>query len=307
MTDKRFDVLGIGIVTVDDLLYLDHYPAPDSKMPVRARQRQGGGLTGTALVASARLGASTAFFGVLGEDELSTFTLREFEREEVDCSMVLRRADASPLHSIIMIDQSNGQRVILFSTDLNNIPRPEEVTLPLVSCCRVLVTDHVAGLTGIQAARLARSAGIPVVADIERSVSTYTAEFLSLVNHLIVGREMAHQLTGENEPARMVKALSSTQRDATVVTAGVLGCWYCLGEGPVSHMPAMQVQVVDTTGCGDVFHGAYAASLAQGESILRAVQVATVTAGLKASYPGGRSGIPRRAEVDRVLASWQPE
>jgi sulfofructose kinase len=252
-------------------------------------------------VASVRLGARTAFFGVLGEDELSTFTLREFEREGVDCSTVLRRPDASPLHSIIIIDQSNGQRVILFSTDLNNIPRPEEITLSLVSRCRVLVTDHVAGLSGVQAARLARSIGIPVVADIERSSAPGIAELLSVVNHLIIGREMAHQLTGEDEPERMVKALARTRRDATVVTAGVLGCWYCQLDGAVCYVPSLKVQVVDTTGCGDVFHGAYAASLARGESIPHAIQVATVTAGLKASYPGGRSGIPRRGEVDRVL------
>lgn len=299
--DERYDVLGIGIVTVDDLIYLDHYPVPDSKMPVRARQRQGGGLTGTALVAAVRLGARTAFFGALGEDELSIFTLHEFEREGVDCSGVLRRTDASPLHSTIIIDQSNGQRVILFSTDINNIPRPEEITAELVSRGRVLVTDYVAGLTGVKAARLARAQGIPVVTDIERPPAAGVDELLVLTDHLIIGRDLACRLSGESEPEQAVKALANTPRQVTVVTAGALGCWYCLGDGAVNHTPAMKVKVVDTTGCGDVFHGAYAASLARGESIPRAIQIATVTAGLKASYPGGRNGIPRADAVDRVM------
>ena len=72
--------------------------------------------------------------------------------------------------------------------------------------------------------------------------------------------------------------------------------------GKVQHVPALKVNVVDTTGCGDVFHGAYAASIARGEDIPRAIQVATITAGIKAASPGGRNGIPDRAKVETVLS-----
>jgi len=88
-----------------------------------------------------------------------------------------------------------------------------------------------------------------------------------------------------------------------VVTGGELGCWYSEHGGDVHHLPALKVQAVDTTGCGDVFHGAYAACLAQGESAHKALKVATVAAGLKATQPGGRSGIPDRATIDRVLVA----
>jgi len=90
----KYDVLGFGIVTVDDFLVVDRYPPPGAKMPVRDRYRQGGGLTGTALVAAARLGARAAFAGVLGTDELSTWTRAELEREGVDCSAVITQPDA---------------------------------------------------------------------------------------------------------------------------------------------------------------------------------------------------------------------
>jgi sulfofructose kinase len=86
-----------------------------------------------------------------------------------------------------------------------------------------------------------------------------------------------------------------------VVTAGEQGCWYAERDGPVRHFPAYRVQVVDTTGCGDVFHGAYAACIARGESVERAIQVATATAGIKATHRGGRSGIPTRAAVEEFL------
>jgi sulfofructose kinase len=91
------------------------------------------------------------------------------------------------------------------------------------------------------------------------------------------------------------------------VTAGERGCWYAEYDGPVQHFPAFQVEVVDTTGCGDVFHGAYIASLAQGESIGRAIQVASASAALKATSGGGRSGIPDRDTVDRFISTVHPK
>src|SRR5689334_21953078 len=107
--DKLWDVLGFGAVTVDDLIYVDHYPMPDTKVSVVDKVRQGGGLAGTALVAAARLGARAAYAGILGDDDLSRYTLDEFAREGVDCSPVLRRPGAYPIHSIIIVDHSNGQ------------------------------------------------------------------------------------------------------------------------------------------------------------------------------------------------------
>ena len=98
-------------------------------------------------------------------------------------------------------------------------------------------------------------------------------------------------------------ALARPNRACCAVTAGAQGCWYSEHGGRVRHFPAFRVPVVDTTGCGDVFHGAYAASIARGDGIDRAIQVATATAGLKASQPGGRAGIPDRVAVERFLGA----
>src|SRR5450759_2455289 len=103
---EQWDVLGFGAVTVDDLIYVDRYPLPDMKVGVIDKKRQGGGLVGTALVAAARLGARTAYAGILGSDDLSSFTLDEFTREGVDCTSVIHRPDACPIHSIIIVDRS---------------------------------------------------------------------------------------------------------------------------------------------------------------------------------------------------------
>ena len=91
---KRFDILGLGCTAVDDLLYVSEYPPPDSKIKVRARERQCGGLTATALVAGARLGARCAFAGMLGTDDASRFVLERLKRAGVNVRQVVRRDEA---------------------------------------------------------------------------------------------------------------------------------------------------------------------------------------------------------------------
>jgi len=301
LVSKRWDVLGFGAVTVDDLIYVDQYPQPETKLPVQGQRREGGGLTGTALVAAARLGARAAYCGVLGGDDLSRFTLQEFEREGVDCSPILHRAEARPIHSIVIVDRSTAQRSILYSAGNFIEPLPEEIKDNLIAGCRVLFVDHTVIRAGLRAIELAHAHGIPVIGDVESETKPQVLDLMHQIDHLIVSVRFAARVTGEHAPDSMVRALSRPDRACCVVTAGERGCWYSEHGGDVRHLPALNVQAVDTTGCGDVFHGAYAACLAQGESVPATLQVATVAAGIKATRPGGRSGIPDRAMIDRVL------
>jgi len=160
-----FDVLGFGIVTVDDFLVVDRYPSPGEKMPVRDRYRQGGGLTGTALAAAVRLGARAAFAGVLGTDDLSTWTRAAFEREGVDCSAVIMRPDAGVYHATIVADRETADRTIFYSL-ARFVPRPVEcIDEALIGSTRVLFVDQSGPAATAHAARLARDVGVPVVAD----------------------------------------------------------------------------------------------------------------------------------------------
>jgi sulfofructose kinase len=296
-----WDVLGFGAVAVDDLVYVDQHPPPDTKMPIRAQQRQGGGLAGTALVAAARLGAKVAYCGVLGDDELSRFTLEELEREGVDCTPTLHNPQARPHHSVVIVDLSTGHRSILYSDDRVMEPELRNITPDLVGNCRVLFVDHTAIGAGLRAVELAHAQGIPVVGDFERAGDSRLPDLMRQIDHLILGLQMSRKTTGEIEPTAVVRALSRADRACCVVTAGERGCWYSEYGGEVRHFPAFRVQVVDTTGCGDVFHGAYAACVARGEGVSRAIRVATAAAGIKATQPGGRSGIPDLATIEDFL------
>jgi ribokinase len=141
-----------------------------------------------------------------------------------------------------------------------------------------------------------------VVADFDSSNDPRFAELLRLADHLIVSVSFARHLTGVATPARAVRALWTSDRQVVVVTCGDAGCWY-LNQGFAAprHRPAFAVKVVDTTGCGDVFHGAYAAGLVHGWPLAERLRFAAAAAALKATRTGGQAGIPSLTEVQAFL------
>ncbi len=305
--ERRWDVLGLGVVAVDDLVYVERYPPYGGKVEVARRERQGGGLVGTALVAAARLGVRAAYAGVLGDDDLSRFVLDEFVREGVDCTAVVRRPDARPTQSLVLVERASAQRTIFFSR-AGVVPwPPEAVSEELITSAGVLLVDYTVGPGGLRAVELARRRGIAVVGDVECASAPGAADLAGLVDHLVANVEFGRQVTGEREPAAMVRALAGPGRACSAITAGERGIWYAERGGEVRHQPAFRVHAVDTTGCGDVFHGAYAASIARGEPVARAIQVGAAAAALKATRAGGRAGIPDAQDVERLLAGRPPE
>lgn len=301
---RVFDVLGLGVLAVDELLYVEHYPPPDTKTPVLHRERQAGGLTGTALVAAARLGAKCAYAGMLGYDELSRFVADTFRREGIDLTHVAWREDAQPVHSFIIVDTTAHTRNIFFLRGAKTGAAPDAPSEEVIRGARVLFADH-HGLPGmVRAARIASEAGIPIVADIERVGGEGFKELMELTTHLVVSRDFAEQFAPGTPVAQAVTRIRRSPSQTVVVTCGAEGCWY-LGEGveePV-HQPAYQVPVVDTTGCGDVFHGAYAAALARGLPLPERIRIASATAALKAMHTGGQAGIPNWDTVISFLHS----
>lgn len=315
---KRFDILGLGCCTVDDSIYVAAFPAPDSKVRVLERARSGGGLTASALVAAARLGATCAYAAQLGFDENSRFVAENLRRENVDLSHVVWNGSAQPIHSTILVDATNRTRTILWSKDGETGAHDELPAAEIIAACGVLFVDHYGTSGSIRAAEIARANGIPVVADLERDNVPRFAELLELVDHLVVSQRFAQHLTQQNSPQDALRTLVRG-RAAAVVTCGENGCYFAeksefetaskvanSGENrevALRHFPAFEVETRDSTGCGDIFHGAYAASLARGENLETRVRLASAAAAIKATRRGVQSGAPTRAEVEAFLTA----
>jgi len=301
-----FDVLGLGCAAVDEILYVPAYPRADAKVEVRRRERHCGGLTATALVAAARLGARCAYAGTLGADESSRFVIDTLQREGVDTRLVVRKRDARPIQSVIVVDEGRRSRNIFYDTQNVFGADPARPARAVILRARVLLVDRF-GIPGmIRAARLARAAGIPVVADFESSHLPRFRELLELSDHLIVSGAFACRLTGARSVPAAVSRLGRRDR-VVVATMGAAGCWFLEGQaGRPQPLPAFRVAAVDTTGCGDVFHGAYAAALARGLGLVERLQLASAAAALKATSRGGQAGIPTLAQVKAFLRKHRP-
>jgi ribokinase len=296
------DVLGLGCVAVDDLLYLPGFPRPEEKVRIRTRQRQCGGLSATALVAAARLGARCAYAGVLGDNELSLFVRDTFTREGIDITWLRTQPGARPIHSTILVDESARNRTVLFDLTGTVGAAVDHPPGEIITSARVLYVDHY-GIEGMtRAARLARAAGIPVVADLERDEWPGFDGLMELVDHLILSETFARRRTRTTDAPAAVRALWSPVRRVVVVTCGEAGCWYSDDGVSVHHHPAFAVQTVDPTGCGDVFHGAYAALLARGMPLPDRIRAASAAAALKAMHPGAQAGAPTWGAVTAFLA-----
>lgn len=137
---------------------------------------------------------------------------------------------------------------------------------------------------------LARQQGVPTILDGDVTPQDI-GELVALSDHAAFSAPGLQRLTGlEGETAALKKAQMLT-KGHVYVTQGAQGCVW-LDAGTLQHQPAFEVQVVDTTGAGDVFHGALAVRLAQKGSVTEAVRFASAVAALKCTRPGGRDGIP---------------
>jgi sugar/nucleoside kinase (ribokinase family) len=298
----KYDLLGLGCAALDEVLAVDIYPTPDTKTRVLRREQHFGGLTATALVAAARLGGRCAYAGRLGLDAASLAVEENLKREGIDTSHAPRDTESGVVHSTIITAQRTGTRNVFSQAGGFTGAHEHLPTEHVVRSARVLLVDHHGVPGAIRAAKIARAAGIAVVADFERDDAPGFSELLGLVDHLIVSERFARQRTGASSAGKAVEWLWKPEHAAVVVTCGENGCWFLAPEmSTPERVPARAVNVIDTTGCGDVFHGAYATALAAGMDLRTRLRFASVAAALKASRPGGQAAIPTRVEVEAAL------
>jgi sulfofructose kinase len=303
---KPIDILGLGCVAVDDLLYVPSFPVANTKVRVLSWERQCGGLTGAALVTATRFGARCAFGGLLGLDELSHVIEENFLSEGVEVKFAPRAMDASVVHSTVIVAAETGTRNIFYRIDGRLGADDLLPTESVIRSARVLFLDHYGMVGNLRAALIARAAGIPIVADFERDNDPRFKELLGLVDHIVLPEDMAAKITGKRSPQSAAEALWHKECRAVVITCGIAGSWFVGTDQMLQHQPAFRVRAVDTTGCGDVFHGTYAAALAMGGTLSECIRLATAAAALKATQPGGQRGIPTRSQVYEFLQS-EPE
>jgi sulfofructose kinase len=291
-------IIGIGIATLD-YLAVAKTAAPGGTTRLEDLAVDGGGLAATAMVAAARLGAQAELWTRTGDDFVGDVVVRQLVDEGLPADTLIRVPGGRTPASVILVDPDTGDRTIYFhpgsglEVDVSGLPYER------VRQAGCLLVDDFWEAASLPAARVAREAGVPVVADMVPS--DHNGALLALVDVLIAPEAAARRVDCAYDLAEAVRRLRDLGPAAVVITAGPRGAWFNDGE-QVRHQPAFPVKAVDTTGAGDVFHGSFAFGLASGWEVARCVEFAAAVAALGCTKLGGRAGIPTRAQADAFLA-----
>ncbi|MFH0778748.1 MAG: PfkB family carbohydrate kinase [Candidatus Eisenbacteria bacterium] len=287
---RSFDVVGLGYTATDYLAIVPRLPELDTKLEARCLSIQGGGPAATALVTAARLGLTAAYIGKVGDDDFGRFMLEELGKEKVDVSAVVCEEGSTSQFAFVMVDENTGHRTIVWTRGSVSKLRRGEADLSAVEASRCLILDDLEVEAAVEAVERARRAGVPAVLD-AGSLRAGMDKLIPLCDFVVGTREFAFRFTGERDPAEAARKIFEGTGNVAVVTLGDEGS-VCVGGDGVLLQPAFGVQTVDTTGAGDVFHGAFAVGVVKGWAIPRVLEFSSAVAAMKCTRLGGRPGIP---------------
>ena len=323
--DRRPRLLGVGLACLD-YLFLSPWAERGGQAQVRDHVVCGGGLIGTAIAAAARLGGETAIWSWVGEDDEGQQVIAGLQAEGVDTSAVEVIPQGRTPVSFVHVQEGTGERTIYHRPRLEVPPERMRAAAERPFSCDVMLVDAIWPQASRFAAQRAREMGIPVVGDF--CPEGEGADLARFVSHLIVPRACAELLAPGATREEQLRRLTELGPEFVAITAGADGCWFMAGvwlgpkdrhpgrqgrprdprppHGAIAHQPSFPVHVVDTTGAGDVFHGAFAYALARRWPTERCVEFASAVAALSCRALGGRAGIPRLDEVERFLGKDTP-
>ncbi|ROR03340.1 carbohydrate kinase family protein [Desulfosoma caldarium] len=288
--DAFWDVFGLGQCSLDYLGIIDRFPQADSKCEFRGLTMQGGGPVATALVALNRWGKRCLLCGVVGDDPFGEAILQSLHNEGVHTDGVQVRTEGASQFAFIAAEPATARRTIFWRRPTGAPLRPDEVPWQEVRRSRVILTDGFFMDAALALARKARAWNIPVVVD-AGSLRDGMLDLARWSDHFIASEVFARSLMGTEDSEGACRKLASLGPEVVGVTLGARGSVFYY-RGRLAFQEAYAVDVVDTTGCGDVFHGAYVYGLLEGWPVHERFRRASWAAAQVARRLGGRAGIP---------------
>jgi sulfofructose kinase len=292
--NKRF--VGLGVPTLDHVYAIAEAPRFAEATHMQPVGVFGGGPVATALVATVRLGHRANLIACVGDDQPGREILAGLNDDGVLVTSVAVREKGRSATSVILVGP-DAERTILYDPGDGIDAELDATALALIRDADGLLLES-SSVASIAAANVARHAGVPVLLDADSNDDDRTLELVRRSDIVIASRYYA-EATG-NSPEQTVRQLLASGCQVAVVTLGAHGAVGATAE-ELCREPAYPVQAIDTTGAGDVYHGAFMVAHAEGRNLSEAMRFAAVVAALKCRLPGGRAGIPRRDEVRRAL------
>ncbi|MBN1104032.1 MAG: sugar kinase [Deltaproteobacteria bacterium] len=292
----KIEVVGLGQASMDYLGMMSSFPEEDQKVELLDLVYQCGGPASTALVTLSRLGLQTSFLGSISDDLCGKEILKGLKDEGVDTSRLKILPGYTSQFAFIAISSANANRTIFWHR--GSVPPLSAVDIDLSPFpgAKILHVDGLMIEASVEAARQARRMGMKVVMD-AGTMREGSLDLARLVDTLIASERFAEPLVGPGAATKQaLEALRSLGPREVVITLGSRGSmgWE---DGRVIFQDAFPVEAVDTTGAGDVYHGAYIYGLIQNWGMAEKMRLASAAAALKCLHVGARKGIPGLKEI----------
>ena len=301
---EEFDVIGLGVSPLDIVTLVDHFPIQDEVQRAWAVTVQGGGPVATAMVTLARLGAKVVMLDNLSDDWRGELIRDEFRCEGV-CTDYLRlsKGHTSSIASV-WVRRDDGARSIAYAP--GSVPELSavDVSRDVIASARILHVNGRHWEACLQACRYARESQVKVSFDGgAHRYRSLLRKLIPLTDICIVARDFAEQYTRETKLLSTAESLLEEGPSLVVITDGAKGSWVYPRQGQYFHQPAYLLPaVVDTTGCGDSFHGAFLFGLVRGLDLEQTAALASAVAAINSQGLGGRGGLPTLDQVIEFLS-----
>lgn len=296
------EIAVVGSINLDLSIDVDRFPNPGETVLGRGLARGGGGKGANQAVAAARLGRRVAMVGRVGDDADGTSLAAALTHEGVDMSAV-RVAESSPTGlALIEVDPTGENRIVVVpGANATVEPADLEAAAGQLDRAAVILAQLEVPIEVVEALAARPRAGRLIL-----NPAPALGVALTGVDLIVPNRSELAVLAGAGEAASLdevVDQLGSLAHgpSAAVVTLGSDGALVVDGLGSggpsVELVPALEVEVVDTTGAGDAFCGGLADALCMGADLVEAARWAGRVAAVAVTRPGAWSALPRRAEL----------
>jgi sulfofructose kinase len=293
-------IITIGHAALDRIYRIETFPPQPTKVRALEHIEVGGGMAANASVAIARLGGKVELWSRIGDDAAGNTIKAGLKAEKVDVRYVQAFEDARSSTSAIIVDD-RGERLIVNNRDTGMPSSTDWLPLERIKGAGAVLGD-IRWLEGLrQTFTRARAEGVPTILDADLGAREIMPELLALTDYAIFSAPgLAEFAPGLNERDKLAHILSFGVRHVGV-THGEHGYLYLEGE-TYHQVPAPKVDVIDTTGAGDAFHGAFALFIGEGQTSEIAAKAGSIAAAEKCTRLGGRAGLPTRQRLNALLA-----
>lgn len=301
--NTKYDIVGIGATPLDSLMIVEKFPSGREVHPTLDFVCSSGGPVGTALTTASKLGAKTIMIDKISDDIIGKSIISDYFNNHVDTSYIQIEKNKKSASATILVEKSTGNRAIYFTTSTT-----EELSdiSPFIKVIQKSKIMHINGRHKqilLDAIKIAKKYNVKISFDGGANRYNPFNDFLAQnADICILAKDFANKYTKESDTIDALKIIINKGSSIAGITLGDNGSYIMDNNYNLIYQPAFkQENIIDTTGCGDSYHGAFLYSLINHYSLIQTTQIASAVASLNTQKLGGRGNLPNLAELKSFL------